>query len=181
LFGDIVNCVQTYLKENPKTLPIILSLENHCSKPYQKVMANILKEMLGDALYVPSSGDKKVGDLPSPLVLQRKVVIKGKRPPEPDNAPLANLHGPGNSEDSTEEDDLYNVNSIESGDSPKEDTVAKQPSSKVLPELAALTLFHGTKYKSFEISIGSPPSHMHSISETKITKLVEQAPENPGL
>ena len=60
------------------------------------------------------------------------------------------------------------------GEAPPKD--AKPP--KIVPELAALTLFHGTKYKSFQESIQLPPSHMHSIGETKIPKLINKDVEN---
>jgi phosphatidylinositol phospholipase C delta len=42
-------------------------------------------------------------------------------------------------------------------------------------------LFHGTHYHSFAESIQQAPSHMHSIGETKITKIVSKATENPTL
>jgi len=178
LLVDILKCVQTYIQDNPETFPIILSLENHCSMPFQKVMASQLKETLGDVLYIPSVEDKKDGDLPSPLALRGKVIIKGKRPPEPDDAPVVEL---------ADDYDPYaavNNTSMDSGDSnvkaDKKENTAKSH-SKILPELAAMTLFHGTKYKSFETSIGSPPSYMHSISEPKITKIIDETPENASL
>ena len=74
----IIRCVKGYLDANPGTLPIILSLENHCSHPFQEKMASILTATLEDKLYVPDSS----GPLPSPLDLVGKVVVKGKRPPE---------------------------------------------------------------------------------------------------
>ncbi len=187
LFQDIVNCVAAYVKAHSDTFPIILSLENHCSKPFQNVMASCLKETLGGALYVPSGSDTSDGDLPSPLLLRGKVVIKGKRPPEPDDEPVATLSSVENvvAEENDNDDDPYSIHYIEveqdkkSPTAPAEESVKQ--SSKIVPELAQLTLFHGTKYKAFETSIPSPPSHMHSISELKITKIIDQAPENAGL
>lgn len=195
LFGDILQVVNAYVKANPDTFPIILSLENHCSKPYQQVMATLLKQVFGESLYVPSGEITKGGDLPSPQSLQGMVVIKGKRPPEPDDDPVGDLKGDGDGvNDDYDPYALANVTSMERTDTGKStddksgdakgnggDAAAKQKPSTIFPELAALTLFHGTKYKSFEQSINAPPSHMHSIGESKITKIVEQAPENPGL
>ena len=195
LFGDVLNCVQAYVQAHPETYPIILSLENHCSKPYQQVIATLLKETLGEHLYIPAKGDTKNGDLPSPQFLKGKVVIKGKRPPEPDDAPVGNMTEPGSTPNRDEEDDPYNVDTSSGGikktmsgnDAGAATTTsgaagaADSHSSTILPELAALTLFHGTKYRSFEDSIHSPPSHMHSIGETKITKIVSQGPDRSGL
>lgn len=59
-----------YLDANPDTLPIILSLENHCSHPFQKKMASILTATLEDKLYIPDCL------MPSPLDLVGKVVVK---------------------------------------------------------------------------------------------------------
>jgi hypothetical protein len=47
-------------------------------------------------------------------------------------------------------------------------------SKATIKELAEITLFHGVKHKSWEASISSPPSHMHSIGENKITKLIQK-------
>jgi phosphatidylinositol phospholipase C delta len=35
-------------------------------------------------------------------------------------------------------------------------------------------LFHGTKFKTFDLSIAADPSHMHSIGETKIGKILQK-------
>ena len=39
--------------------PLILSIENHCSFKQQDVMAEYLKSILGDLLYIDSPDDKK--------------------------------------------------------------------------------------------------------------------------
>ena len=62
----VIKTHQVYLRLHPKTYPVILSLENHCSVPYQQVMATQLKSILGDKLYIPDEKSLK-GPLPSPL------------------------------------------------------------------------------------------------------------------
>jgi phosphatidylinositol phospholipase C delta len=62
----VIKTLQVYLRLHPKTYPVILSLENHCSVPYQQVMATQLKSILGDKLYIPDEKSLK-GPLPSPL------------------------------------------------------------------------------------------------------------------
>lgn len=175
-FGDILDCVLAFVKANPDTYPVILSLESHCSRPYQQVIADLLMSKLGDYLYIPDAKDM-AADLPSPESLKGKVVIKGKRPPEPDDAPVEELEPFEELE--MEEDDPYSPSTEEDakmdtkGNKKQKDGEKAPKSFKILPELAALTLFHGTKYRSFERSIESPKSHMHSIGETKITTILQ--------
>lgn len=58
--------------------PVILSLENHCSEPYQHKMAEHLKNILGDMLYLVDP-DEEMEFLPSPDKLQGKVLVKAKK------------------------------------------------------------------------------------------------------
>jgi uncharacterized membrane protein YgcG len=78
-FSDIIQCVKVFLNFHPTEYPIILSFENHCSIPYQKVLAEELIRILGDSLYIPTEASLN-GKLPSPLQLRGRVVIKGRRP-----------------------------------------------------------------------------------------------------
>jgi len=178
LFADILQVVKNYLDDHPDTYPIILSLENHCSHPSQIVMAKALTDTFKNKLYVPRPEDVS-GDLPAPEELRGMVVIKGKRPPESEDNPVDVEYD--------EEIDQYDTSAYEDG-SPKSakkkkgnsnGTPAKPP--KVVKELARLTLFHGTKFKEFEKSIGEPPSHMHSIGESKITSILSKSPRNAPL
>jgi len=66
LFEDIIKALQVFLMLHPKTYPLILSLENHCSVPYQQIMANQLRSILGSNLYIPEESSL-LGPLPSPL------------------------------------------------------------------------------------------------------------------
>lgn len=160
LFSDILRGVKSFMVANPDSYPIILSLENHCSHPFQEAMATSLQQILNEFLYIPTDAEHK-GDLPSPEYLKGKVVIKGKRPPEPDEGA-----------DSVKK---YEVAEEEEGDpyeggSNEKLSSGKKP--KIVPELANLTLFHGVKFKAFEASIDSSNTHMHSIGETKISKIL---------
>ena len=60
--------------------PIILSIENHCNKNQQKMMANIIKETCGDLLYYLPENHLELEFLPSPEDLRRKILIKTKIP-----------------------------------------------------------------------------------------------------
>jgi len=209
LFVDVIRCIKSYLLSNPDTYPIILSLENHCSLEYQETMASNLKEILGDALYYPENHiqqDHHQRALPSPEDLIGKVVLKGKRPPEKDEdddtskstssrttksmmTPIS-MDIDSNMESTVEdEQDPYDMpapssstNRNPTSPATAATTSAKKPATpKILPELARLTLFHGTKYKSFGKSMVEPTSHMHSVGETRFAKIVAKKPENSNL
>ena len=55
--------------------PVILSIENHCSIEQQNIMADYMKDILGDMLYVAPVDDSKEY-LPSPEDLIHKVLVK---------------------------------------------------------------------------------------------------------
>uniref|UniRef100_A0A7S2Y3R2 Phosphoinositide phospholipase C n=1 Tax=Entomoneis paludosa TaxID=265537 RepID=A0A7S2Y3R2_9STRA len=186
LFINVLRCIKSYLIANPRTYPIILSLENHCSLEYQESMVENLQNILGEALYVPDA--LHAGQLlPSPEQLIGKVVIKGKRPPDEEEeeedrgdyrsgkslGSTASENKKQSSRDNDEEDPYEPSGAVpitSSSTTTYATSNKKQP--KILPALARLTLFHGTKYKNFEISLREPTSHMHSIGETKIHKIL---------
>jgi len=177
-FLEILHGVKTYLDAHPDTYPIILSLENHCSLPFQTAMAKNMKDVFGKKLYVPPADHASWENLPSPEALRGMVVIKGKRPPAPDNEtaqeePDFDPYGGEAQTDATA--DTTGSGAVPEGGNPNDVKVAPP---QVVPELAELTLFHGTKFKSFEKSIALPSSHMHSIGETKIPKLIDHDVQN---
>ena len=56
-FKDVISAIKVFLNFNPDSLPIILSLENHCSIPYQEVMAENLTSILGNNLFIPDENN----------------------------------------------------------------------------------------------------------------------------
>mmetsp|Transcript_67818 Transcript_67818/g.75909 ORF Transcript_67818/g.75909 Transcript_67818/m.75909 type:complete len:822 (+) Transcript_67818:195-2660(+) len=170
-FKAVCLVVQNYLKANPNTYPIILSLENHCSHPFQTVIANNMKEIFGKKLFIPTKEQCSGEDIPSPEKLRGMVIIKGKRPPEADEG------ADKNAIQNTGEQDYDDGFGSDDG----EETKSKKPKAKIVSELANLTLLHGAHFKDFNSSIAQRPSYMHSIGETKITKLVTQSEENATL
>jgi len=190
-FRDILKVVHHYItQQNPETLPIILSLENHCSHPFQEEMAKDLKSIFGDRLYIPPlekilPKDGEMPLLPSPNELKGKVVIKGKRPPDPEDnveniitpVTIADEHVEEEDEDDPY-DDAITVVAAEAAKNASTKPPAHKP--KIVPALAKLTLFHGCKFKTFEKSLQQDTSHMHSIGETKLNKLLSK-PETPKL
>ncbi|KAK5923140.1 hypothetical protein CgunFtcFv8_000137 [Champsocephalus gunnari] len=80
LFKDVIETINKYAfaKNN---YPVILSIENHCSVPQQKKMAQYLIEILGDKLDVSNIRAEASGRLPSPETLRGKILVKGKKLP----------------------------------------------------------------------------------------------------
>jgi phosphatidylinositol phospholipase C, delta len=181
-FEDVIICVAQYTKENPNTYPIILSLENHCSEPFQEAMVESIRRILKDTLYIPFARDatETIDEndiLPSPAQLIGKVIIKGKR---------TSLCSPC-SEEIKEIPSLENLDEDEDEENNRTSLVESAKSTNVnrmnptgthhgmtIAELEEITLFHGCKFKSWERSIISPPSHMHSIGETKTNILIQK-------
>ena len=171
-FRAVCLLVQNYIKANPNTYPVILSLENHCSHPFQEVIANDMKEIFGKNLFIPTQKQCSDGNLPSPETLRGMIVIKGKRPPEADEGvDKSTMSGEDTYDDGFGSED--EEESKEGGD--------KLKKSKIVSDLANLTLLHGAHFKDFSASIDQRPSYMHSIGETKITKLVSKSEGNAKL
>lgn len=171
-FESILHVVANYLQDNPTTYPIILSLENHCSHPYQKSMALQMRKIFGKKLFIPHKDQLAAGqNLPSPEELRGMIVIKGKRPPDAEDQ-VAMRNGKQVPVVATAE------SKDENGVDEYDEALKSTKKSKIDPELATLTLFHGCKYKDFAVSIEQPTSHMHSIGESKIAKILDKSSEN---
>ncbi|XP_057693133.1 1-phosphatidylinositol 4,5-bisphosphate phosphodiesterase zeta-1-like isoform X4 [Corythoichthys intestinalis] len=65
LFKDVITTVEQHAFE-VSVYPVILSLENHCSKEQQEVMAHYLTSILGNKLLDVRLDHQTTGDLPSP-------------------------------------------------------------------------------------------------------------------
>jgi len=163
LFEDIIKTLQVFLMHQPKSFPLILSLENHCSVPYQQVMAQQMKSILGNQLYIPGESSLK-RPLPSPLQLRGKVVLKGRRPV-----------GAADDYDSGSEsidDDMTDLQSIWT----EKTSISKNvpQAVKIHPALSSITLFHGTQFKNWGESTKAASHHMHSFSESRVTSLCQR-------
>jgi phosphatidylinositol phospholipase C delta len=210
---QVLLVVQNYLQTHPDYYPIILSIENHCSLPYQEVMAKMIKEIFGARLYIPTSAQRTM-KMPTPEELKGMVIIKGKRPPDPDDGEEDEPKGTEVNKRNTETffADMFEkfeperkpassrISSFvpksfaigrcqETGSGKGKEKHAMEPEDddddgeipKYSKELLEFTYFHKTKFRFFEESIDLMPSHMHSIGETKIVKLVTQYDNNPDL
>ncbi|XP_039628042.1 1-phosphatidylinositol 4,5-bisphosphate phosphodiesterase epsilon-1 isoform X3 [Polypterus senegalus] len=80
-FKDVVEAVNRSAFIN-SDLPVILSIENHCSLPQQRKMAEIFKNVFGEKLVTRFLFESDFSDdplLPSPLQLKGKILLKNKK------------------------------------------------------------------------------------------------------
>ncbi|CAM9658965.1 unnamed protein product [Ectocarpus fasciculatus] len=146
-FADVIRAIKEHsfaanAKGEVNEMPVVLSLENHCSWDQQKMMADIIKHELGVMVQRPGMGVKD-GHLPTLSELKRKIVIKGKM-----------------SASETEESD---------DDEPAK---AKKRTPGTHPDLSGLIFLGTAPPKNFSESSSVPCDVMSSYSETKVDKLV---------
>uniref|UniRef100_H3DNJ9 Phosphoinositide phospholipase C n=1 Tax=Tetraodon nigroviridis TaxID=99883 RepID=H3DNJ9_TETNG len=80
-FKDVVEAISRSAFVN-SNMPVILSIENHCSLPQQRKMAEIFKTVFGERLVTRFLFDSDFSDdphLPSPLQLQGRILLKNKK------------------------------------------------------------------------------------------------------
>nr|XP_012422152.1 PREDICTED: 1-phosphatidylinositol 4,5-bisphosphate phosphodiesterase epsilon-1 isoform X2 [Odobenus rosmarus divergens] len=80
-FKEVVEAIDRSAFIN-SDLPIIISIENHCSLPQQRKMAEIFKTVFGEKLVAKFLFESDFSDdpmLPSPDQLRRRVLLKNKK------------------------------------------------------------------------------------------------------
>lgn len=81
LFRDVIYAIRDTAFVTTD-FPIVMSFENHCSKPQQFKLAKYCEEILGDYLQTKPLDSHPLepgAPLPSPNQLKRKILIKNKR------------------------------------------------------------------------------------------------------
>lgn len=171
MFFDIIDAIKLFLNSNQDCYPIILSLENHCSLPFQESMASYMISVFGESLYIPNEASLHE-PLPSPEELKGKILLKGRRITDKKED-----YYQGSAFDTDSDDDDSVIEGKETvGDrddmplSPKSN-VSRQASVSFSPELSRITIFHGVHMNSFEESKQKGKDCMLSINESKARKL----------
>jgi hypothetical protein len=154
-FQAIIACVKAFLVAHPDTLPIILSLENHCSPPFQDMMAVILKNTLEEHVFSPEN----FYHWPSPLDLLGKVILKGRISHADDDYDSISLHQTFSS-------------TMTPGNAPD------NPYPETAPRLSRMILLNGVHFSSLDASLDLPYTDMHSYSEDKFLKVLNKTPAN---
>ncbi|XP_069133798.1 inactive phospholipase C-like protein 2 isoform X2 [Argopecten irradians] len=163
LFQDVIKCIKEWAFHTSE-YPVVLSLENHCTPKYQRQMAEILLNVLGDNLY-HDEPDSQRKALPSPNELRRKVLIKNKKLPKSANKDVDVVS------DEEEED-------VE-GEEKKKKKDDGGHTLKLAKELSDLVVYFASRgFKDFEVSIQQQKYYeMCSFGESKATMLCRDRPE----
>ncbi|KAK7932730.1 phospholipase c [Apiospora marii] len=153
-------------------LPLIVSLEVHCSDVQQEAMVNIMNETWAEFMLPPPDADCKV--LPAPGDLRRKILVKVKYAPPPTGSVSMEKLVSGSSATST----TSTATSTERLAPPKADEKPKKP-SKVIQALSQLGVYtRGVTFKSLAQPEAQMPTHMFSLSERGVLEVHDkQAPD----
>jgi len=155
LFKDVVTACKNYAFQKSE-YPVIFSIENHCSIEQQDKMAEHLQNILGDLLFVHKIGEDET-ELPSPMKLKNKILIKAKRLP-----PTAT---DGELDDDDDDDD---------DDDEVDDVKRKKKAKKISQKLSDLVNYiHAVHFPGFDVA--SKFYHMSSFGESKTKKIISDS------
>ncbi|NWX22398.1 PLCD3 phosphodiesterase, partial [Aegotheles bennettii] len=187
LFRDVIESIRDYaFKQSP--YPVILSLENHCGLEQQATMARHMKAILGDMLLTQPLEGHDLHHLPSPEQLKGKILVKGKKLPEPWHEPrgVTSLLDPEEEEEEEEEEDekLQERSNQQVRGSPRAGLALTprwhpqaKDASQVAPELSAMVVYcQAVPFPGLAHALRHPqPCQMSSFSERKARKLIKEA------
>lgn len=166
LFADVIDIVKQHaFRQNP--FPVILSIENHCHLEQKDRIAEILKEKLGEELYLLPSDWEKMKHFPSPKDLQYRILIK-------DKADLAgsskNIH-----DKKCESDDSDGENEEEEEGKQEPKTLNKEV-SLVKPANISQKLYSLITLFGVSLKIHGPREiwHISSLSENQLEKYMKK-------
>lgn len=155
-------------------LPLIVSLEVHCSDVQQEAMVNIMNETWAEYMVPPPDADCKV--LPAPGDLRRKILVKVKYAPPPTGSGSVSMEklASGSSATST----ASTATSTDRLAPPKADEKPKKP-PKIIQALSQLGVYtRGVTFKSLAQPEAQMPTHMFSLSERGVLEVHDkQAPD----
>ncbi|EFX00466.1 phospholipase c [Grosmannia clavigera kw1407] len=174
-FRDVCATIREYGFRTTE-MPLIVSLEVHCSAQQQAVMVQIMEQewqglLLALPLEPPRDGEVKA--LPSPGSLRNKILVKVKHVP----APVATATSDSNSSSST----IGITSQLADMAVETETTVANPPKvSKITQALAQLAVYtRGVSFKSLAQPEATMPTHVFSLSEKGVQEV--HAKDGPAL
>ena len=152
------------------SLPLIISLEVHADQEQQEVMVQIMKQEWGNLLVDKPSEQCPGGRVPTLEELQNKILVKVKRAsPKPETV------GTGTSSTLAPPSSvIVDDDGTGSDDDRPGSSAAKKPKVLICENLSALAIHtHSEHFDTFESAAAKTPSHIFSISESKILELHE--------
>ncbi|XP_056663853.1 1-phosphatidylinositol 4,5-bisphosphate phosphodiesterase delta-4 isoform X2 [Monodelphis domestica] len=181
-FQDVVATIAQYAFQT-SDFPVIVSLENHCSREQQEVIAQHLTEILGEQLLSTTLDGLLPTQLPSPEELRGKILLKGKKIGtleeelgEASGDP-EELEEPGEEEEEPEpelEPDPLDFDETARNEGKRKE---KKSKSALCPALSALVVYlKSVPFRSFAHSKAHYRLYeTSSFSEAKARRLVKEA------
>lgn len=168
--SDVLETVQKYAFIS-SNLPVILSLEIHCSLAAQKISVDILKKTFGPTLVLTPITKGNV--LPSPLELLNKVLIKVKKTNNEANAVDDNgSFTTTSTTNSFSESAESSINRVPSNLS--ELKLRKRKSKLILPVLSSLGIYcQGLKFRNFSLPESKTYNHCFSLNEKSLNSMLK--------
>ncbi|GAB0191465.1 1-phosphatidylinositol 4,5-bisphosphate phosphodiesterase delta-4 [Grus japonensis] len=164
-FREVVSTLGKYAFKT-SDYPVILSLENHCSIEQQEVLAQQLKDILGEQLLTTTTDGRVPTQLPSPEELKHKILLKGKKIGRLEDM----LDGPG--------DEVPDVSDDDNGAEVEEERRrAKKDKESLAQALSDCVVYcKSVSFRGFqEARSHSRPSEISSLAEAKARKLIRDA------
>lgn len=178
-FRDVCEAIRQTAFE-ASDLPVVVSLEVHCSRPQQEMMVDIMRKVWnGLLLESPSQDLTTEGDCnaiprdpfenpPSLNELRRRILVKVKYVlSETDELEGLSI---------ADSDSISFANSTMSGNSCK--TMKKKtPKIKTIPRLSDMAIHtRGVTFKGMSLAEAAMPGHIFSVSEPKLLKAYDAEP-----
>ncbi|RBR20294.1 uncharacterized protein FIESC28_05258 [Fusarium coffeatum] len=159
-FRDVCKTVGEYAFTTSE-LPLIVSLEVHCTPLQQYAMVDIMQEAWAD--YLLPEVEEDPTHLPSPDELRKKILIKVKYVPN------------DKSKSDTSDDDESMLEVVTEGDEKK---VKKVKAPKITQRLSRLGIHtRGISFKSLNEPEATMPNHIFSLSEDMAFSIQRKLPK----
>ncbi|TLS28469.1 hypothetical protein PpBr36_02107 [Pyricularia pennisetigena] len=168
LFRDVCRVVRDYAFA-VSDLPLIVSLEVHCSPLQQNAMCDIMEEAWEEFLLPTPEEDPTA--LPSPADLRKRILIKVKHVPEhkkddsssSSTTTTTSTTTSGTGKDQGEDDDSI-LDVVDQKDGSREAQRVKAP--KITPRLSRMGVYtRGVSFKSLAQPEAAMANHIFSLSE----------------
>jgi phosphatidylinositol phospholipase C, delta len=166
LFRDVCNSIRDY-GFVVTDLPLIVSLEVHCSPEQQEAMVHIMEEVW-EGLLLPKQ-ERDADSLPAPGDLRGKILVKVKyAPPEQEES--------GSPAESATNLTATTTSLTAPAPSPKGDKKSSAKPSKVIQALSKLGIYtRGVSFKSLTQPEATMPTHIFSLSENGVTEVHQKS------
>ncbi|TLD14543.1 hypothetical protein PspLS_11156 [Pyricularia sp. CBS 133598] len=159
LFRDVCRVVKEYAFAVSE-LPLIVSLEVHCSPLQQNAMCDIMEEAWEEFLLPTPEEDPT--SLPSPAELRRKILIKVKYVSESKKDDSSSIISGTDNGQGEDDDSILDV--VDQKDGSKKAQRVKAP--KITPRLSRMGVYtRGVSFKSLSQAEATMPNHIFSLSE----------------